>query len=43
MQDAALMAQRLELDRSLLSQKTLMQQLQESEAESREMMEFFAS
>lgn len=39
-QDAALVAQRLELDRSLLAEKTLVQQLQESEAESREMMEF---
>ena len=39
-QDAALTAQRLELDRCSLSEKALMQQLQENESESREMMEF---
>lgn len=39
-QDAALIAQRLELDRSLLSEKALVQQLQENDSENREMMEF---
>lgn len=39
-QDAALIAQRLELDRSLLAEKALLQQLNESESENREMMEF---
>lgn len=39
-QDAALIAQRLELDRSLAAEKALTQQLQESDSESREMMEF---
>ncbi|XP_032776362.2 uncharacterized protein LOC116915367 isoform X2 [Daphnia magna] len=39
-QDAALLAQRLELNRSLQSEKALLQQIQENESESREMMEF---
>jgi len=39
-QDAALIAQRLELDKCLSSEKALMQQLQENDSESREMMEF---
>ncbi|XP_046634879.1 FYVE and coiled-coil domain-containing protein 1-like isoform X2 [Daphnia pulicaria] len=39
-QDAALIAQRLELDRSLQAEKALLQQIQESESENREMMDF---
>ena len=39
-QDAALLAQRLELDRSLLAQQSLAQQLHEAESEGREMVEF---
>ena len=39
-QETALVAQRLELDRSLLAEKTLAQQLSEAESESREMVEF---
>lgn len=39
-QDAALIAQRLELDRSLNAEKALLQQLNESEMENREMVEF---
>lgn len=39
-QETALIAQRLELDRSLLAEKALAQQLSEAESESREMTEF---
>ena len=39
-QETALIAQRLELDRSTLAQKTLARQLHETEAEAREMTDF---
>lgn len=39
-QDAALIAQRLELDRSQQAEKALIQQLNENDSENREMMEF---
>lgn len=39
-QDAALLAQRLELDRSVMAERALAQQLAENESEAKEMVEF---